>query len=152
MQQLLASTCDVHALASGVTGQWMHLLHGIKVSSLSQIYLYSSYFALVWQLRLWYEPMQQLLASACDVMGQCMQYLHALTSDVHQPVTSLGNHMVAACTDCMGSKVSSLPRIYLYSSFFVLVWHLQLRYAATACIGLWCHRPMHALTAWDLQF
>ncbi len=37
---------------------------------------------------------------------------------MHQPVTSRADHMVAACTYCMGSKVSSLSRIYLYSSYF----------------------------------
>ncbi len=42
---------------------------------------------------------------------------------MHQPVTSWGN----ACSTCMH----------------------KLR---DACISLWCHRLMHALTAWDLKF
>jgi hypothetical protein len=33
---------------------------------------------------------------------------------MHCPVTSQAD----ACTYCMGSKVSSLPRVYLYSSYF----------------------------------
>ncbi len=37
------------------------------------------------------------------------------------PVTSQANHMVAACTHCMGSKVSSLSGIYLYSSYFKIL-------------------------------
>jgi hypothetical protein len=37
---------------------------------------------------------------------------------MHQPVMSQAHHMVAACTYCMGSKVSSLSRIYLYPSYF----------------------------------
>jgi hypothetical protein len=39
---------------------------------------------------------------------------------MHWPVTSWANHMVAACTYCMGSNVSSLSRIYLYSRYFGL--------------------------------
>jgi hypothetical protein len=31
---------------------------------------------------------------------------------------SLSNHVVVACTYCMGSKVSCLSQIYLYSSYF----------------------------------
>ncbi len=38
---------------------------------------------------------------------------------MHQPVTSRADHVVDACTYCMGSKVSSLSRIYLYSSHLV---------------------------------
>jgi hypothetical protein len=37
---------------------------------------------------------------------------------MHQPVTSQADHVVAACMYCMGSKVSGLSRIYLYSSYF----------------------------------
>ncbi len=37
---------------------------------------------------------------------------------MHWLVMSQANHMVAACTNCMGFKVSSLSRIYLYSSYF----------------------------------
>jgi len=45
---------------------------------------------------------------------------------MHQPVMSQAN----ACTYCMGSKVSSLSRIYLYSSYFVfgiLFWFCRLQ-------------------------
>jgi hypothetical protein len=39
---------------------------------------------------------------------------------MHRPVMSRADHMVAACTYCMESQVSSLSRIYLYSSYFVI--------------------------------
>jgi len=44
-------------------------------------------------------------------MGQCM---HKHVRCMHWPVTSQAD----ACTYNMGSKVSSLSRIYLYSSYF----------------------------------
>jgi len=42
----------------------------------------------------------------------------ACTYCMYWPVMSQGDHMVAAWTYCMGSKVSSLSQIYLYSSYF----------------------------------
>ncbi len=53
-------------------------------------------------------PCSNCMHWACDVMVQYMQYVHAW------PVTSQAD----ACTYCMGSKVSSLSQIYLYSSYF----------------------------------
>ena len=44
----------------------------------------------------------------------CSTCTHKPVRCMHWPVTSQAN----ACTYCTGSKVSSLPRIYLYSSFF----------------------------------
>jgi hypothetical protein len=45
---------------------------------------------------------------------------------MHRPVMSWADYEVDACTYCMGSKVSSLSPIYLYSIYF----------AATVAFGL----------------
>ncbi len=45
----------------------------------------------------------------------CSTSMHKPVRCMHQPVTS----QAYACTYCMGSKVSSLSWIYLYSSYFV---------------------------------
>ncbi len=42
----------------------------------------------------------------------------ACSKCIHRPVMSWTDHDVAACTFCMGSKVSSSSQIYLYSSYF----------------------------------
>ncbi len=45
------------------------------------------------------EPMDKLHASACDVMGQCMQYVHALACDMHAlacDVTGRCMHLVSS--------------------------------------------------------
>ncbi len=44
----------------------------------------------------------------------CSTWMHWPVMCTHQPVTSQAD----ACTYCMGSKASSLSRIYLYSSYF----------------------------------
>ncbi len=48
-------------------------------------------------------------------MGQCMQYMHALAGEVHALACDVTAH---ECTYCMGTTVSSLSRIYLYSGYF----------------------------------
>ncbi len=57
--------------------------------------------------------MHQPMTSWGNACSTCM---HKPVRCMHWPVTS----QVDACTYCMGFKVSSLPRIYLYSSYFVL--------------------------------
>ncbi len=56
----------------------------------------------------------------------CSTCMHKPVRCMHLPVTSQAN----ACTYCKGSKVSSLSRIYLYSSYFgvirVLFWNERL--------------------------
>ncbi len=47
-----------------------------------------------------------------------MSWGNACGKCMHQPVMSWADHVVAACTYCMGSKVSSLSHIYLYSRYF----------------------------------
>ncbi len=48
---------------------------------------------------------------------------------MHQPVTSRANHVVAACTYCMGSKVSSLSQIYFTPATLYLGWFVtQIRW------------------------
>ncbi len=49
-------------------------------------------------------------------MGQCMQYMYASACDITGQ-----SHCCCMCTYCMGSKVSNLSRIYLYSNYFGLV-------------------------------
>ncbi len=50
---------------------------------------------------------------------------------MHQPVMSWGNACSmcmprsVTCTYCLGSKVSSLSQIYLYSSYFAYYWCCQ---------------------------
>ncbi len=61
--------------------------------------------------------MHQLHASASDISQWhhgTMQCMHRPVICMHQPVMSQAD----ACTYCMGSKVSSLFWIYLYSSYF----------------------------------
>jgi hypothetical protein len=48
----------------------------------------------------------------------CSTCMHWPVMCMHWPVMSQAN----ACTYCMGSKVPSLSRIYLYSSYFGLVY------------------------------
>jgi hypothetical protein len=69
--------------------------------------------------------MQYLQSSACDVTGQCMQYMpyrQALSLwYMHASAcvcTSACDITGQSCSYCMGSKVSSLSRIYLYSTYF----------------------------------
>ncbi len=66
-------------------------------------------------------------ASACDVFARA--------------VTSLANHMVAACTYCVRSKVPSLSWIYLYSSYFAPVQFLLQKVPWLTIVML--------LTEWD---
>ncbi len=58
--------------------------------------------------------MQQPVTSQANACCTCM---HKPVRCMHQPVTSQAD----ACTYCMVSKVSSLSRIYLFSTYFV--WH-----------------------------
>ncbi len=62
----------------------------------------------------------------------CSNYMHrhvtswgnACSTCMHKPVRCMHQLMMLqadACTYCMGSKVSNVSRIYLYSSYFVLV-------------------------------
>jgi hypothetical protein len=46
----------------------------------------------------------------------CSNCMHQPVTCMHQPVMSQAN----ACTYCMGSKVSSLSQMYLYSTYFAL--------------------------------
>jgi hypothetical protein len=57
----------------------------------------------------------QIVTSWSDACGTYM----------HHPETSQADHEVAACTYCMGTKVSSLSLIYLYSSYFDLLYGRQ---------------------------
>ncbi len=55
--------------------------------------------------------------NACSTcMHKSMRCMHKSMRCMHQPVMSQAH----ACTYCMGSKVSNLSRIYLYSSYFAL--------------------------------
>ncbi len=49
-------------------------------------------------------------------VNACSTCIHWPGMCMHRPVTSQAN----TCTYCMGSKVLSLSRIYLYSSYFAL--------------------------------
>ena len=51
-------------------------------------------------------------------------------------VTSQANHMVAACTYCMQSKVSSLSQIYLYSNYFDLDQGIHHRHLSIYMYGI----------------
>jgi hypothetical protein len=75
---------------------------GSKVSGLSRIYLYSSYFGKMQSS--WSKGISEMKSKHQSPCSNCM----------HQPVTSQAD----ACTYCMGSEVSSLHRTYLYSSCF----------------------------------
>jgi hypothetical protein len=54
--------------------------------------------------------MQYVHALTCDVKGQSMQYMHASACEITDTGLMHGTY-------CMGSKVSSLSQIYLYSSY-----------------------------------
>jgi hypothetical protein len=66
----------------------------------------------------------------------CTYCMHCSVMCMHWTVTS----QTAACTYCTGSKVSSLSRIYLYSSYFEYVVFFKVSKGREKYIFLFKHR------------
>jgi hypothetical protein len=74
-----------------------------------------------------------------------MSWGNACGEYMHHTVTSRADHVVAACNYCMGSKVSSLSQIYLYSSYFDMdiAVHHSLRNIFSVAVNILQKRRKH---------